>query len=365
MMRTLILILLATSALLGQTSEKVDLLKRTEELEGFIAAGEWGKASELSRSLRDAVTEGRDRSLAASGSDLADSILRWLPTNTETLVVAQEPFTINKEDKTKVATALQEAQGHVLGNLAEAEKGKLWEVVLGRTVRLAALGARRFGEHSSDASDANNVAQLGMIDYEGCAVYAFAAPLPESILSRPPDDSVMGYRVWISKGTQNDGPATNTYLVSLLQPDLMTVCNNREFFREMASRRDLPQQSRALPADLPEWKQLDRTAPLWAICHYRSDGLLVHMFDNQDDGRERGATGIAVEFGVSSGMTRARMISKSDPWKDLTGSDDFHGAAKSRKVADGVWELSVSGNPEAAGMAAFVLMGMVGFVVLL
>jgi hypothetical protein len=360
MMRMLTMLLLATSALVAQTSGKVDLLKRTEELERLIAAGEWGKASDLSRSLKDAVTEARNRSLAASGSELADSILNWLPADTETLVVAQEPFSITKQDQTTIPTALQMAQNYVLGLLDVAEKGKLAEEVLGRTVRLAALGARHFGNHPPGK---NNSIPLGMIAYQGCALYGFAESLPESILSRPSDDSVMGHRVWISKGTQSDRPDTDTYFVSLLQPDLLTVCNNREFFQEIVSRRGLPQQSRALPADLPEWKLVDRTAPLWAICHYRQDGLLVHLL--QDPRSDPGATGIAVEFGRASGITRARMISKSDPWKSLTGQGDFHGAAKSRKVADGVWELSVSDDPEAAGMTAFALMTMLGFVVLI
>jgi hypothetical protein len=362
MMRTLIVLLLAASELFAQTTGKVDLLKRTEELEALIAAGEWGKASELSRALRVAVTEARNRSLAAKGSELADSILDWLPADTETLVVAQEPFSITKQDQTGIPTALRLAQDYVLGLLAVAENEKLAEALLGRTIRLAALGARRFENHPPLQND---VLPLGMIAYQGCAVYAFAEPLPEAILSRPSDDSVIGHRVWISKGTQNDRPNSDTYLVSLLQPDLMTVCNNREFFQEIVSRKGIPREARALPPELPEWKHLDRTAPLWAICHYRPDGLLVHLLDRSDAGSGSEATGVAVEFGLASGVTRARMISKSDPWMGFADNAEFHGAAKSRKVADGVWELSISDNPEAANMTAFALMGMVGFVVLI
>ena len=363
MMRLLMVLCLSSCALFAQTSEKVDLLKRTDALEGLIDAGDWEKASEMSRSLKAAVTVERNRSMAATGSQLADAILTWLPTDTETLVVAQEPFRITKQDRTNIPAALLMAQDFVLGLLTAAEKGKLGEAMLGRTVRLAAFGGRGFENHSEGE---NGALPLGLIAYQGCAVYAFAEPLSESIVSRPSDGSVMGHRVWISKGTQSDLPDSDIYFVSLLQPDVITVCNDRTFFQEMLSRRDLPQQSRALPADLPEWKQVDRTAPLWAICHYRADDLLVHLLDSQDAGTDPGAIGIAVEFGAASGVARARMIAKTDPWKNLIGDPEFHGAAKSRKVADGVWELSVSyGNPEAGAMAAFTLMAMVGFVVLL
>jgi len=80
----------------------------------------------------------------------------------------------------------------------------------------------------------------------------------------------MGHRVWISKGSQNDWPDTDTYFVSFLKPDLMLACNRREFFGEMSRAwvwsRNLVQH---LPASLPEWKQVDRSAPVWAICHYQ------------------------------------------------------------------------------------------------
>ncbi|MGO9239602.1 MAG: hypothetical protein ACLQBJ_02240 [Bryobacteraceae bacterium] len=361
MIRMLTVFLLAASALFAQTLEKADLLKQIEELEGVITAGDWVKAAELSRALKSAVTEARNHSLASEGSQLVDSILDWLPSDTETLVVAQEPFPITKPDQTSIPTALQMAQGYVLGLLYEAEKGDLSKALLGRTVRLAAIGARRFGSHPPND---NSPGRLGMIDYEGCAVYAFAEPLSESILPRPSGDAVMGHRVWISKGTENDRSDSETYLVSLLQPDLMTVCNNREFLQQLISRMGSAQHPRALLASLPEWKQVDRTAPLWAISHYGAEGVLANPLEILGDtGSGPAPTGIALAFGLSSGVTKARIISKSDPWEMIVNNEEFHGAAESRKVADGVWELSVAGKPEAGMITALALMAMVGFVV--
>jgi hypothetical protein len=59
------------------------------------------------------------------------------------------------------------------------------------------------------------------------------------------------------------------------------------------------------------------------------------------------------------------MLSEADPWKKIAGSGDFHGAAKSSKVADGVWELSVDNIPEAALSAVFVLMAALGLAIYL
>ncbi|MCU1233723.1 MAG: hypothetical protein JWP63_1690, partial [Candidatus Solibacter sp.] len=336
--------------------------KQTSELEALIAAGEWGKAAELSRALKDAVTDARNRSMAASANELADAVLQWLPVDTQTLVVAQQPFSIDKPDPTKLPTALTMAQGYVVGLLYAAEKNSIVDTILGRTVRFAALAARRFRHHPGDEKHG---LPLGMIAYQGCAVYAFSEPLPESLVARPSEDSVMGHRVWVSTGTQSDLRDSETYFVSLLQPDLLAVCNDRAFLQQLVSRKGFPQKDRALPAGLPEWKQLDRSAPLWAISHYPADGSFVGLLGLTTDGVNNETTGIAVEFGLNSGTTRARIIAKSDPWKRLAASPDFHGACNSRQVTNGVWELTVTGRPDAAGMSAFALMATLGFIILL
>jgi hypothetical protein len=201
-----------------------------------------------------------------------------------------------------------------------------------------------------------------MIPYQGCAMYAFAEPLAAPLLTRPPEDSILGHPVWTSLGSESDTPDSETYFVSLLKPDLMMVCNNRDFFQELVSHIGLARQPRALPADLPEWKQVDRTSPLWAISHYRDTSFLALLFPR---GESVGTTGITAEFGLASGGARARVIAKSDPWKKLVNNPDFKGAAKSLEAADGVWELLVGGDTEAASFAVFALMAALGFVILL
>jgi hypothetical protein len=59
------------------------------------------------------------------------------------------------------------------------------------------------------------------------------------------------------------------------------------------------------------------------------------------------------------------MLAKSDPWKDFVNIPDFHGAATSREISPGVWELLVEGQAEVGGFAAFALMAALGFIVLL
>ncbi len=352
----IVISLLAASTLAAQAPTRADLLKLTDQLETAIDAGDWSKAAQLSRTLRAAVQEARNQSMAAAGNELADSILSWLPVDTETLVVAQEPFTIAAEDQTNIPSALSGAQAYVLGLLNAAEGESLFKALVGRTVRLAALGARRFGEESTgDRPPGQQSTSRGTVSYQGCAVYAFAEPLPDPILARPPEESIMGNRAWISQGSENDAAADETYLVSLLKPDLMMACNNRDFFREMVSRMGSAQQTRALPPDLPEWKQLDRTAPLWGISHY--SGNIIPS----TAGSEFAATGVTVAFGLPFGAAQARIISKSDPWKELLDDSEFKDMATSHEISEGVWEVSVAGRAEAAPIAILVLMSALGF----
>lgn len=362
--RTALLMLAAAAATAAQTAPTVDLLQRTDEVESAIRQGDWARAARLTRELKQAVENARDQALAASGSELAASMLVWLPPDTETLVVAQKPFTIVGKDRGKIPTTLQVAQGYLSVLLAGAEKGELFKALQGHTVRFAAVGAGHFGEERpSDDPNGERRPRLGMIPFQGCGVYAFAEPVPESLLSRPPNESIMGHAVWTSSGSHDDPTDPETHFLSLLQPDLAIVCNDRAFLNEMLTRMasTAGNGARALPPDLPEWKNVDRSAPVWAIRHLRSKGpwLAAVLGDPSDVG----ATGLTVEFGLPSGRARARILSPSDPWKKVVGIREFQGAAKSRQASPGIWELSVDDKPETAPITALLLMGVLGFLV--
>jgi hypothetical protein len=125
MISRLVVLSLLVSSVFGQTPAKSDLLLQAEQLQALIAARDWAKAAELSRSLKEAVAEARNSSLSAQGAELTDSILTWLPADTETLVVAQLPFPIPRADDHATETAaLPAAQDFVLGLLGAAEEEK-------------------------------------------------------------------------------------------------------------------------------------------------------------------------------------------------------------------------------------------------
>jgi hypothetical protein len=175
----------------------------------------------------------------------------------------------------------------------------------------------------------------------------------------------MGQRIWTSKGTQNDRPDTDTLFVSIPKQDTILVCNDRLFLTEMISRMSAPSNVRALPVSLPEWSLVDRSAPLWAIRHLRADRAASQPAHLLSADKDPEATGFAVHFGLVSTAAKAVILAKYDPWREIVGLSEFQGSAQSKKITDGVWELSVGDKPEAAAMAAFVLMGLLGIAVYL
>src|SRR5439155_25147704 len=125
--------------------------------------------------------DARNRSVAASGGTLADEILNLFPPDTETVVVAQEPFTIREPDQTKAPVALELARGYVLGLLGAVENEELSRALIERTVRLAALGAREFRNNPPDACGGLSLASIA---YLSCVADVITEPVTASILSR-------------------------------------------------------------------------------------------------------------------------------------------------------------------------------------
>jgi hypothetical protein len=240
-----------------------------------------------------------------------------------------------------------------MGLLQVSEKGALFKRFENRTITFAAVGARNFGE----GGPTDNVPRLGMIPYEGCAVYQLSETPEDPILARAPNEKLDGHLVWESKGSEGGGPDWETFYVSMLEPQLLTVCNNHAFLEEVLAPSRTPPRTRALPPNLPEWPLVDRGSAVWGISHYRDGGGALAMLQVSD------ATGVAVNFGKTT--ITARMVSATDPWEQLADVPDFNGQAKASKAADGVWELTVPAQGQPSLPGVFLLMGVLGFVVVI
>jgi hypothetical protein len=372
-MRSIGLCLLVAATLRSQdVSATKDLLIQTDNLRAAMAAGDWKKADELSRTLSDAVRLARDRAFAQNANGQIDGILNALPQNIETVIVAQQPFTLRDANSNTQPDTLTGARSYVLMPLAAMEMGKIYKALDGSTIRFALLAGRKF---TFQPDDGGKGSPLGMIAHQACAIYAFATPVPESSFTSTQETRILGKKVWLFEGKDYEQaadaePRTDTYLITLLETDVMLVCNNRDFFSSVISGIGAPSDNSKLK-NLPEWKQVDRSAPVWGFRHFIPDPNGTdpthpshgELLRNKDEG----AIGVTMQVGLPLGKISARWLTASNvnPWEELTKSNEFQGGASSRKVSDQVWELSVSDGVEPGSFAILALMGALGFLVLL
>jgi hypothetical protein len=365
MHRWAFLCLLAPGPLFCQDGiERTDLLRLRDRLEAAVTAGDWTEAAELSRILRNRTTEARNRALSESTASEIDRILKWLPGDTETLVVAQEAFVLPKVDEPiSTPDATWAARGYVLGILFAASGSKVPDALGGKTLRFAAIAARKFRNH--EPMPDGNALPLGMIAFDGCGFYAFAGPIGDIPVTGGQPSVVMGQPVQLTVGAQDDRaryrePQGDEHLSALVEPDLLVVCNNREFFSTVIARRSIPVTERALPAALPEWAHVDRTAAVWGLSHF-ANTLHLRWLGGAD------GTGNTLQIQAPPGAVRGRWLTNSgqNPWEAIGDSGDFKGQASTRTISPGVFELTTPNNSLTGSYVVFVLMAYLGFVVLL
>ena len=198
--------------------------------------------------------------------------LLWLPTDTETLLVASKPFWMsnflfgNEGDKNRALTAEElekQFQGFTLG-LFNFKDGILERHLERKKVLFALEGARHFQPPQG----------LGENPFEGCQVAVFADDLHESRDAFLKDARPVAARMEEIEGqlvTVFEQEFENdlwTIYVSFPQKDVVVVATNRGFLREVLVRMRGGGGPRALPDSLPEWKYVNRKSQFWGIRHF-------------------------------------------------------------------------------------------------
>jgi len=367
------LLLLAARFVPAQTPvDTANLLSLTDHLQAAIDAEDWTRAAELSSALKQAVAESRNAALANKSEEQIDAALGWLPANTETVIVAKEPFKLDFNSRRGAALpgTLRLMQSYTLTPISSKAADELTLKLEGQTLRFAVFAARRFQNRQPGTGSA---APHGLIAYQGCGIYGMARPAGAQLLARPPDESLTGYLTWTVKSANAESLAADdaraeTLFLTQPKPDLLLACNDRNFLFEVLARIDAPARTRAFAPDAPEWKMVDRSAPLWAIRRflperagadpsYPSGGGLMGIADTA-------ATAVVFEAGAPKVAIRAQWISKSrlNPWQALAAIPDVRGGAKVQINRDGLWQIAVDQEGSASLYAALALMGLLGFV---
>lgn len=204
------------------------------------------------------------------------TVLTWLPVDTETIVVADVRkgsfLTVadlksqeEREDKNPVLSVKQ------LAALFEAEsvsfislKRPLAKLLDTREIRFAIEGSRHFRPPKN----------LGTMPYEGCQILVFARSLASAGELFMKDHQKLGMELReIDKQTvavfqEHFEEDVWRFFVALPQDNVLLIATNQNYLQEVLARMKTPPGDRALPETLPEWKYVNTHAPFWGIRHY-------------------------------------------------------------------------------------------------
>jgi hypothetical protein len=336
-----------------------------------MAAGDWKTAAGLSTTLKDAVREARDRSFSVSNAEQIGSVLSWLPENTETILVAQQPFTVVQEKRQTPIDAASLARQYIMNVLDPLQEEHALRSLDGITLRYAVLAGRNFKNHLTGDSGA---LPLGMIAFEGCGVYAFASAIPDNMFSQPPNVAILGQYSWSVRHQLDEQPSDapliyDTFFAAKIKPDILLACNDEDFFSSVISQLSTAPHTSRFEA-LPEWKQTGTAAAVWGLRHFNPASATTdptYPIDKTLDKADSGAIGIVVQVGAPPGTIRARFLStsKDNPLDEIAKLSEFRDAVTMRRPSEGVFELSVNDRGNAGYAAIFAIMSMLGFAVLL
>lgn len=191
--------------------------------------------------------------------DRIGEVLWWLPDDTETIIVAQSPLKGEIPDDPNVKDVDQDEFLHPFPLTGLLEVPKIKEVIQGRKILLSVEGSRRFRAPEV----------LGLMPFEGAQIIVFKddiGPVLKPLKDATRTEEIAGHRALLFE-EQLEADLWTSY-VTQPKPNVLVCATDRGYLQEVLARMAKKATTRALPEDLPEWKHLDATTPLWGIRHY-------------------------------------------------------------------------------------------------
>jgi len=262
-------------ALAAQVRVTPDLIRLPGELRSALEREDFSAATDLAVKLDTEVQERYRTWLIRDAAERVEETLSWLPPDTETFWFNQQPFTVKPDERPDLVAGRANLI-YATDRIAALDHGSFWRRLEGRTIRLVASGARGI-DSNVQLSHAMIPAIIGKTDV--VYFYYFAEPVDESVF--PPSDlSSNGRPFWRAAAmiAKFDAPFTpgvprpeeeDVSWLSLARPDLVVLASRKESLDMVLTGIATGSRTRALPASLPEWRQVDRNATFWGLCHSR------------------------------------------------------------------------------------------------
>jgi hypothetical protein len=200
-----------------------------------------------------------------------ERVLSWLPSDTETLLVANGPFwmsnfQVSEEYKNHAVTneELEKQFESLTLGLLSSRSSLLEQHLEGKQVSFALEASRHF----------RPPAGLGELPFEGCALAVFRESLGDRRDAFMKDAARVAVRMEDIEGQKVavfEEPSEQdiwTLFVTFPQDGVVLVATNKQFLQEVLGRIHGAEGKRALPDTLPEWKYVKKQAQFWGLRHF-------------------------------------------------------------------------------------------------
>jgi hypothetical protein len=289
----LLVFLLFVSGIPAQTPPP-DLGTLIRDVRSAIGKGDLVTASELANNLDDGVQARLHNWMIRDARQRVAEVLTWIPNGTETLLVDQQPFVIGN-------TAGRPDVAYLAGRL---------NPLRGRTVRIAAAAESQIRDRSG-----TTLTVPATPPEAGVVSFYFLAENLEGAGPGVREQDLLGHPVW--RFTLRARSVEDETWFALPRPDLLVAANSRELLADVMDRVIKGAAARALPASLPEWAEVDRTAPVWALRHYSDTGDRRDATNPRTAGSrlfqsDPGAAGVTFNFDPARQTLDIHYLSRTD-----------------------------------------------------
>jgi len=208
-------------------------------------------------------------------------VLQWLPEDTETLIVARSVTLPERDPDGPQQVQWQNiGVGLATGDLALVDGGKHSKPLRGRKIECIVSGARNF----------DGVSNFSSLRCESCAIIVFETDLGDAAgewteglrKAAKAVRTLVGSEVFVFPSTTvmdrwaKETEWQGTYLV-LLKPNTVLCASSDRYLESVLQRVNKTPETRALPDNLPEWKQVDLDASVWMLRHTPKVGERAHI----------------------------------------------------------------------------------------
>ena len=226
--------------------------------------GTWvGRSATVAdRALPTKSTKRKEEPPDDAVASLTEKVLGWLPTDTETIRVAQGPFKIVETQKLSESQEIDVVlQASNYGLLTYLKQGAYSDLLAGQGLSLALEGARNFQTSEANGSEA-------------CQVLVFDKPLGaigDQLMDRFRADA-LGCEQLVNQEVLRFEEATEfgtaSFMVSRPSPQILLVSSHKGYLRTVLERLSNTAPREKWWQTLPEWTHISPQAPYWWMRHF-------------------------------------------------------------------------------------------------